>query len=76
MEIEKSNEVFNYLIPEFENYSFNIKELKVKSMASGKEIKLVSNLKVKKYKLYKNGNAYYVEKIKIIKSIIIKYFLT
>ena len=72
MELNKEKGFF--LIPNFENYVIDVKRFKIKSMITNKEIKPLSNLNHVKFKLSRNGQAYYLTLIDIIESVIKKYF--
>lgn len=72
MELNKENGFF--LIPQFENYVIDVKKFKIINLTLNKEIMPIANLKVRKYKLSRNGQAHYLSLFEIMKSVIKKYF--
>lgn len=72
MELNKENGFF--LIPQFENYVIDVKQFKIINLTLNKEIRPISNMKAKKFKLSRNGQPHYLSLFEIMKSVIQKYY--
>ena len=63
-----------FLIPNYENYAIDTKRCRVINLKTNKEVLSISSSKVKKFKLFKNGQAYFVTLFDIYHWVIQKYF--
>lgn len=72
MELNKENGFF--LIPQFENYVIDVKQFRVINLNSNREVRTLQTVKVKKFKLSRNGETHYLTLFEIMKSVIQKYF--
>lgn len=63
-----------FLIPDFENYAIDTKKFIILNLKSNKELKTISTSKVKKFKLFKNGQPHYVTLFDILHWVISKHF--
>lgn len=72
--MESSRENGFFLIPNFENYAIDTKRCKVINLKTNKEVVSINSSKVKKFKLFKNGQYHFVTLFEIFHSVIAKYF--
>lgn len=72
--MDNSRENGFFLIPNFENYAVDTRKLKVINLKTNRELKSVQLSKVKKFKLFKNGQPHYVTLFEILHWVIVRYF--